>query len=119
MLTDDEALVEQAAQFVLDNSRRGNASLNSEQFDADTTALMSAYRDIITKALPIIRTTDAARIAALEEALRNVESAISEYYRYWTGGETRGSYDGKPERAQLWAAGQAARATLRSNTNDR
>jgi hypothetical protein len=43
--------IEGAAEYVLANSRRGNASLNSEQFDADTQALMTAYRDIIGKAL--------------------------------------------------------------------
>ncbi|MFY0735665.1 hypothetical protein [Aurantimonas sp. NFXS3] len=47
-------------------------------------------------------------VRALEEA----EQAISEYYRYWTGGETRGSYDGKPERAGLWKAMYGARAAL-------
>jgi hypothetical protein len=48
----------------------------------------------------------------LREALVATEGAISEYYRYWTGGEMRGSYDGKPERAGLWKAQQRARAAL-------
>jgi len=43
--------IEKAARYVLDNSRRGNASLNSDQYDADTQKLMTAYRDIIGKAL--------------------------------------------------------------------
>lgn len=51
-------------------------------------------------------------IARLRDALAATEGAISEYYRYWTGGETRGSYDGKPERAGLWKAQQIARAAL-------
>lgn len=51
---------------------------------------------------------DAGLLAALEAA----ESAIAEYYRYWTGGETRGSYDGKPERNGLWEARQKARAAI-------
>ena len=50
--------------------------------------------------------------ADLVEALRKAESAIAEYYRYWTGGETRGSYDGKPERQGLWEAQRDARAAL-------
>ena len=53
-----------------------------------------------------------AEVARLREALVATEGAISEYYRYWTGGETRGSYDGKPERAGLWKAQQIARAAL-------
>ena len=48
----------------------------------------------------------------LIEALREAEAAIAEYYRYWTGGETRGSYDGKPERQGLWNARYKARAIL-------
>lgn len=45
-----------------------------------------------------------AEIARLREAVTCQRNAIAEYYRYWTGGETRGSYDGKPERAGLWDA---------------
>ena len=48
------------------------------------------------------------------EALREAERAIAEYYRYWTGGEARGSYDGKPERNGLWKAKHKARQTLAS-----
>jgi hypothetical protein len=43
--------VEEASQYVLDNTRRGNASLNDEQFAADTAGLMTAYRDIFTKGI--------------------------------------------------------------------
>lgn len=53
-----------------------------------------------------------AEIARLREALVVTEGAIAEYYRYWTGGETRGSYDGKPERAGLWKAQQIARQAI-------
>lgn len=45
-----------------------------------------------------------AKLRVAREALDRSEKAIAEYYRYWTGGETRGSYDGKPERRGLWAA---------------
>ena len=51
---------------------------------------------------------DAGLLAALEAA----ERAINEYYRYMTGGETRGSYDGKPERQGLWDAQRKARAAI-------
>lgn len=54
----------------------------------------------------------------LREALTHAEKAIAEYYRYWTGGETRGSYDGKPERSGLWKAQQAARAALSEGNGD-
>ena len=52
------------------------------------------------------RERDEARALAAErlEALRTADAAMREYYRYWTGGETRGSYDGKPERNGLWKA---------------
>lgn len=65
----------------------------------------------------LARLTEALRAAekrekALREALVVTEGAIAEYYRYWTGGETRGSYDGKPERAGLWKAQQIARQAI-------
>jgi hypothetical protein len=53
-----------------------------------------------------------ARIGSLETALRLAESAIAEFYRYWHGGEMRGSYDGRPERESLWKALYATRAAL-------
>lgn len=43
----------------------------------------------------------------LMDALRTADAAIKEMFRYYDGGETRGSYDGKPERAQLRKAGYA------------
>ena len=65
------------------------------------------------------RTMDAlaakdAEIARLREALGTSHAAMAEYYRYFTGGETKGSYDGKPERSNLWKAMYAARAVLES-----
>ncbi len=48
----------------------------------------------------------------LREALSTSHAAMAEYYRYFTGGETKGSYDGKPERSNLWKAMYAARAAL-------
>jgi hypothetical protein len=81
------------------------------------------WRDVPAEAIAAWNTradtTQAARIAALEAevgrkdaALKASEAAIAEYYRYWTGGETRGSYDGKPERNGLWRALQTTRAAL-------
>lgn len=51
-------------------------------------------------------------IGELREALEIAADAIAEYQRYFHGGEMRGSYDGKPERAGLWKAGAKARETL-------
>ena len=48
---DRAGAIERAARYVLGSSRRGTASLNSEQFDADSNKLMTAYRDIIGKAI--------------------------------------------------------------------
>lgn len=58
--------------------------------------------------------TDTNPTERAREALQEAHDAIAEYYRYWTGGETRGSYDGKPERARLWKAQQQARTALAS-----
>jgi hypothetical protein len=61
---------------------------------------------------PLYTHAPTERERVLLEALKAAESAIAEYYRYWTGGETRGSYDGKPERAGLWEAQRKARAAI-------
>ena len=53
-----------------------------------------------------------AEVERLREAVAASNAAIAEYYRYWTGGETRGSYDGKPEREGLWRAMYKTRAAL-------
>lgn len=58
-----------------------------------------------------------AHADGLLEALEAAERAIAEYYRYWTGGETRGSYDGKPERNALWSAMHKARAALEGHAS--
>ena len=52
------------------------------------------------------------QLAAARKALEATHEAISEYYRYQTGGEMRGSYDGKPERNALWKSMYQARAAL-------
>lgn len=54
----------------------------------------------------------ATLVLEAREALREISAAIDEMFRYYDGGETRGSYDGKPERAQLRKAGYTARAAL-------
>lgn len=48
----------------------------------------------------------------LREAVKVADDAINEMFRYFDGGETRGSYDGNPERAQLRKAGYATRNAL-------
>ena len=53
-----------------------------------------------------------AQLNAVMKALEATHEAISEYYRYQTGGEMRGSYDGKPERNALWKSMYQARAVL-------
>lgn len=50
--------------------------------------------------------------SGLVEALEKADDAIKEMFRYFDGGETRGSYDGKPERNQLRKAGYAITAAL-------
>lgn len=49
------------------------------------------------------------------DAAKKAEDAMREMFRYFDGGETRGSYDGKPERAGLrnaWYGLRSALATL-------
>lgn len=58
-----------------------------------------------------------AEVERLKEALATCDDAIREYFRYFYGGEMRGSYDGKPERAQLQKAGHAAAQALKGANN--
>lgn len=60
---------------------------------------------------PRILHLEAANAIAVE-ALKGAEAAMAEMFRYYDGGETRGSYDGKPERAGLRKAWHSARAAL-------
>ena len=69
------------------------------------------HHSICTEAAATIA-AQTAEIEQLRAAAANQNAAIAEYYRYWTGGETRGSYDGKPERNALWASMYKARAVL-------
>lgn len=66
--------------------------------------------------LPRTLATQTAELTAEVErktrALKIADDAINEMFRYFDGGETRGSYDGKPERNQLRKAGYAVRAAL-------
>jgi hypothetical protein len=52
----------------------------------------------------------------LREAVKKADEAIAYYFRYLDGGETRGSYDGKPERETLRKAGYATSAALRETS---
>ncbi len=60
-----------------------------------------------------------AEVARLREALGVADAAIKEMFRYYDGGETRGSYDGKPERNQLRKAGYATTAALKGTDHGR
>jgi len=53
-----------------------------------------------------------AHTEAIAGALEQANDAIKEMFRYYDGGETRGSYDGKPERNQLRKAGYACPGPL-------
>jgi hypothetical protein len=75
----------------------------------------------ITEAVETVRRAEAKYLSALYthpaqtevvEALEKADAAIREMFRYYDGGETRGSYDGKPERAQLRKAGYATTKAL-------
>lgn len=57
-------------------------------------------------------TTLRAENELMREAVKVADDAINEMFRYFDGGETRGSYDGKPERAQLRKAGHVTRNAL-------
>ena len=58
-----------------------------------------------------------AEVDRYRGALATCDDAIREYFRYFHGGEMRGSYDGKPERAQLQKAGHAAAQALKGANN--
>jgi hypothetical protein len=93
------------------------AAWSHRAVDADTPQVPHDAPFASASDAEIARLTEALRAAeerekALREALVVTEGAIAEYYRYWTGGETRGSYDGKPERAGLWKAQQIARQAI-------
>lgn len=60
-----------------------------------------------------------AEVARLREALGVADAAIKEMFRYYDGGETHGSYDGKPERNQLRKAGYATTAALKGTDHGR
>jgi FtsZ-binding cell division protein ZapB len=64
-----------------------------------------------------IATEHANEVERYREALATCDDAIREYFRYFYGGEMRGSYDGKPERAQLQKAGHAATQALKGANN--
>ena len=50
----------------------------------------------------------------MENGLKVAEDAMREMFRYYDGGETRGSYDGKPERNGLRKAWHEVRSILAS-----
>lgn len=96
------------------------------QYDAcmEGPAFKGWNRSALDRALPKViaalakhEPTQAARDAVREalDAAKKAEDAMREMFRYFDGGETRGSYDGKPERAGLrnaWYGLRSALATL-------
>lgn len=78
---------------------------------AANTKLIFATLQALPHLLDLLNAKE-VREREMREALRVSEAAMREYYRYFTGGETRGSYDGKPERNALWSAMHAARLAL-------
>jgi len=105
-------------EFNLDAAQAAIAAVYAPLVDAlsnDGELLTIAWMDGSHRSTTVHRARIAeleAEVARLREALVATEGAIAEYYRYWTGGETRGSYDGKPERASLWKSRQTARTAL-------
>lgn len=91
-----------------DDLRKG---LSSGVFDND---------DVLQAALTAIIQSDqqqaelVAHAEAMAGALDQAHDAIKEMFRYYDGGETRGSYDGRPERNQLRKAGYACPEPLRA-----
>jgi hypothetical protein len=86
--------------------------------DPSAVAAKQTLRGLEHRAIAALRAPAEAEPDDLLEqamkALERAEDAIANYHRYWTGGETRGSYDGKPERNGLWRAMYDARAALKS-----
>lgn len=73
--------------------------------------LIVALRESLPTILSALRS-----VPELVEALKTADDAIREMFRYYDGGEMRGSYDGKPERNQLRKAGYITRAALTKAT---
>lgn len=104
---------------LIERVARALAQADGVQICDGATYALSSYRAGALAAIAAMQAdADLERIKRerdqAAEALREAERAIAEYYRYWTGGETRGSYDGKPERNGLWKAKHKARQTLAS-----
>lgn len=74
-----------------------------------------AMAELLEEAATALSAERAAHAEA-RKALEQAGDAIDEFYRYWTGGEQRGSYDGKPERDGLWKAMYEVRAARRALT---
>ena len=102
-----------------------SANGDQRQIDANA-AMICLLRNSLPTILAALRTpqpdeteTLRAEVARLREALGVADAAIKEMFRYYDGGETRGSYDGKPERNQLRKAGYATTAALKGTDHGR
>ena len=100
---------EWAATQTLDSERDANAILTEENESLRAeNEMRTAELDFAVEKMTAYR----AENELLREVVKVADDAINEMFRYFDGGETRGSYDGKPERAQLRKAGYAARNAL-------
>jgi hypothetical protein len=68
--------------------------------------------DSIAQCSPPVPATPAPDSEKLREAATAAEDSMREMFRYFDGGETRGSYDGRPERDGLRRAWYKLRAAL-------
>lgn len=71
--------------------------------------------DAIIQTFARHRATHDGEREALIEALERAEAAMREMFRYFDGGETRGSYDGRPERDGLRRAWYSTRSALQAH----
>jgi len=86
---------------------RLNYTIEHGMFDANVDGMLAEYPDLLAEITRL-----RAQLAAAREGLEVANEAIRDMFRYYDGGETRGSYDGRPERRQLREAGERVRITL-------
>lgn len=108
----------EVAEVVQRAVEHGQACLSTISRDTSHVQIeRAALRTLLRFATEALATTPAPRemeadLVEAVKALATADAAIKEMFRYYDGGETRGSYDGRPERDQLRKAGYAVRATL-------
>jgi len=105
-----------AAGFIRRNHFNPDWANEVERGECDSHDVVQSYaaHRLAATPTPLPALTDT--VGALVEALKVADAAITEMFRYFDGGETRGSYDGKPERDQLRKAGYKTRAAIQLAT---